>query len=137
MYGTAGAPSPDSIAAPAWEDSFLAEFGVLPVLTYVRETYDATVALALVAQAAGSLDGAVIRDHLRDTGGPPGQVVLGTPAEVADGLRLLADGLHVDYEGVASSLDWDEHGYLRRGHIEVWRFTEDGSIETVETVLFE
>ncbi len=137
MYGTAGAPSPDSIAASAWEDSFLAEFGELPVMTYVRETYDATVALALAAQAAGSLDGTAIRDHLRDMGGPPGQVVPGTAAGVAEALRLLADGGEVDYEGVASSLDWDEHGDLRRGHIEVWRFTEDGSIETVETVLFE
>lgn len=137
MYGTAGAPSPDSIAASAWEDSFLAEFGELPVMTYVRETYDATVALALAAQAAGRLDGAAIRDQLRKVGGPPGQVVLGTAAGVAAALGLLADGREVDYEGVASSLDWDEHGDLRRGHIEVWRFTEDGSIETVETVLFE
>ena len=137
MYGTAGAPSPDSIAAPAWEESFLAEFGKLPVMTYVRETYDATVALALAAQAAGSLDGTAIRDHLRDMGGPPGRVVLGTAAGVAEALRLLADGGEVDYEGVASTLDWDEHGDLQRGHIEVWRFTADGRIETVETVLFE
>ena len=95
------------------------------------------MALALAAQAAGSLDGAAIRDRLRDIGGAPGQVVLGTAAGVAEALRLLADGREVDYEGVASSLDWDEHGDLRRGHIEVWRFTPDGRIETVETVLFE
>jgi ABC-type branched-subunit amino acid transport system substrate-binding protein len=137
MYGTAGAPSPDSVAAPAWEVSFLAEFGALPVMTYVKETYDATVALALAAQAAGSLDGTAIRDRLRGIGGPPGEVVLGTAAGVAEALRLLADGQEVDYEGVASSLDWDGNGDLRRGHIEVWRFTPDGRIETVETVLFE
>ncbi|MCY4371532.1 MAG: ABC transporter substrate-binding protein [bacterium] len=137
MYGTAGAPSPDSVAGPAWEDSFLAEYGELPVMTYVRETYDATVALALAAQAAGSLDGAALRDRLRDIGGPGGQVVLGTAEGAAEALRLLADGRDVDYEGVGSSLDWDEHGDLRRGHIEVWRFTRDGRIETVETVLFE
>ena len=137
MYGTAGAPSPDSVAGPAWDASFLAEFGELPVMTYVRETYDATVALALAAQAAGSLDGAAIRDHLRDLGSPPGQIVLGTAAGVAEALRLLADGREVDYEGVASSLDWDQHGDLRRGYIEVWRFTADRRIETVETVLFE
>ncbi|MCE2530468.1 MAG: ABC transporter substrate-binding protein [Acidimicrobiia bacterium] len=137
MYGTAGAPSPDSIAATAWEDSFLAEFGGLPVMTYVKETYDATVALALAAQAAGRLDGAAVRDQLRNISGPPGQVVLGTAEGVAEALRLLADGREVDYEGVASSLDWDERGDLRRGHIEVWRFTLDGRLETVETVLLE
>lgn len=137
MYGTAGAPSPDSIATTAWEGSFLAEYGEQPSVPYVKETYDATVALALAAQAAGRLDGPAIRDQLRGIGVPPGRVVPGTAAGVAEALRLLADGLHVDYEGVASSLDWDEHGDLRRGHSEVWRFTEDGSIETVETVLFE
>ena len=137
MYGTAGAPSPDSIAAPAWEASFLAEYGELPIMTYVRETYDATVALALAAQAAGSLDGAAIRDRLRHSGGPGAQVVLGTAEGVAEALRLLADGGKIDYEGVGSSLDWDGHGDLRRGHIEVWRFTRDGRIETVETLLFE
>ena len=136
MYGTAGAPSPDSAAASAWEASYLVEYGELPVMTYVRETYDATVALALAAQAAGSLDGAAIRDRLRDIGGPPGEVVLGTAAGVAEALRLLADGREIDYEGIASSLDWDGHGDLQRGHIEVWRFTPDGRIETVETVLF-
>lgn len=98
MYGTAGAPSPDSLAAPAWEAAFLAEFGELPVTTYLRETYDATVALALAAQAARSLDGAAIRDHLRDIGGAAGQVVLGTAAGVAGGLRLLTDGREVDCE---------------------------------------
>ena len=97
---------------------------------------DATIAAALAAQAAGSLDGAAIRDHLRDIGSPPGQVVPGTPGGVADALRLLAEGRQVDYEGVASTLDWDEHGDLREGYIGVWRFTRDEGIEEVETVFF-
>ena len=136
MYGTAGAPSPDSTARPEWEASFGAEYGELPVMTYVKETYDATIALALAAQAAGRLDGEAIRDHLRDIGRPPGQVVLGTAEGVADALRLLAEDREVDYEGVATTLDWDGYGDLERGYIEVWRFTPDGRIEEVETVLF-
>jgi hypothetical protein len=62
MYGTAGPSYPDNIATADWEAAFIAEHGKLPVLAYVKETYDATVALA--AQAAGSVDGAAIRDHL-------------------------------------------------------------------------
>ena len=136
MYGTAGAPTPDSAAAAEWEESFVAEHGGLPAFTYVKETYDATIAVALAAQAAGSLDGGAIRDHLRDIGSPPGQVVLGTPGGVADALRLLAEGRQVDYEGIATTLDWDEKGDLREGYIGVWRFTPDEGIEEVETVFF-
>ncbi|MCY3937851.1 MAG: ABC transporter substrate-binding protein, partial [Chloroflexi bacterium] len=92
---------------------------------------------ALAAQAAGSVDGAAIRDHLRVIGGPPGEAVLGTPAGVADGLRLLAEGREIDYEGAASTLDWDDDGDLRRGHIGIWRFTEDGRIEELDAVFVE
>ncbi len=136
MYGTAGAPTPDSAAAAEWEESFVAEYGEPPAFTYVKETYDATIAVALAAQAAGSLDGAAIRDHLRDIGSPPGQVVPGTPGGVADALRLLAAGRRIDYEGVATTLDWDANGDLREGYIGVWRFTPDEGIEDVETVFF-
>ena len=91
MYGTAGASAPGNDATAEWEAAYIAEYGGLPVLAYVKETYDATVALALAAQAAGSVDGAAIRDHLREIAGPPGRTVLGTPIGVADGLSLLAE----------------------------------------------
>ena len=137
MYGTAGAPAPDSIATVEWGKAFIDEYGGLPVLTYVKETYDATVALALAAQAAGSLDGAVIRDQLRAVAGPPGEAVPGTPAGVAEGLRLLAQGRNIDYEGAANTLDWDENGDLLRGYIGIWRYTQDEGIEELETVFFQ
>ncbi len=137
MYGTAGAPAPDGAATADWNASFVAEYGELPVLTYVKETYDATIALALAAQAAGSLDGPAIRDQLRAIGSAPGEIVLGTPAGVADGLRLLAEGKEIDYDGAANSLDWDDNGDLRRGYIGTWRFTRDERIEELGTTLFE
>ena len=137
MYGTAGASAPNSDAAADWEEAFIARYGQLPVLPYVKETYDATIAIALAAQAAGSVDGPGIRDQLRAIGGPPGPTVLATPAGVANALRLLAEGRDVDYEGAASSLDWDDDGDLRRGYIGVWRFTRDERIEDLEAVLFE
>ena len=73
MYGTASASAPGNAATAEWEAAYIAEYGGLPVLAYVKETYDATVALALAAQAAGSVDGAAIRDHLREIAGPPGR----------------------------------------------------------------
>ena len=136
MYGTAGASAPDNAATADWEAAYIAAYGELPVLAYVKETYDATVALALATQAAGSVEGAAIRDHLRLIAGPPGRTVSGTPSGVAEGLSLLAEGRDVDFDGAASTLDWDENGDLRRGHIGIWRFTLDERIEELDTVAY-
>ena len=137
MHGTGPASAPDNAATADWEAAFIAEYGELPVLAYVKETYDATVALALAAQAAGSLDGAAIRDHLRVIAGPPGRAVPGTPKGVADALTLLTQGHEIDYEGVANMLDWDENGDLRRGYTGTWRFTSDERIEELDIVFHE
>ena len=137
MYGTGPASAPESAASAAWEAAWIAEYGALPVLAYVKEAYDATVALALAAQAAGRLHGATIRDRLRAVGSSPGTVVTAGPSGVADALRILADGGEIDYEGASGSMDWDGNGDLRRGHIGIWRFTEDERIEEVRAVAFE
>ena len=137
MYGTGPATAPESVSSDAWEAAYIAEHGALPVLAYVKETYDATVALALAAQAAGRLDGAAIRDRLRAVGGGPGTVVTAGRQGIADALRILAQGGEIDYEGASGSMDWDENGDLSRGHIGIWRFTEDERIEDVVAVPFE
>ena len=136
MYGTGPATAPDSAASAAWEAAYIAEYGALPVLAYVKETYDAAVALALAAQAAGGVDGAAIRDRLRAVGAGPGAVVTAGPRGVTDALRILAQGGEVDYEGASGSVDWDENGDLRRGHVGIWRFTEDERIEDLDAVAF-
>ncbi len=136
MYGTGPATAPGSRASDAWEAAYVNEYGSLPVLAYVKEVYDATIALALAAEAAGSTGGAAIRDRLRDVGSGPGTVVIAGPRGVAEALRVLSGGGEVDYEGAANSVDWDENGDLRRGHIGIWRFTGDERIEDVRAVTF-
>lgn len=138
MYGTAGAADPASPSKAVWEEAYTAEYGgEAPEYGYAKETYDATVALALAAQAAGSVDGAAIRDRLRAIGSGPGVVVTAGVESIAAGLQVLAEGGEVNYEGAATTLDWDEHGDLRRGYIGVWRFTADEGIEEVEVIPFE
>ena len=137
MYGTAGASAPDNDGTAGWEAAFIAEYGELPVLAYVKETYDATVALALAAQAAGSVEGAAIRDHLREIAGAPGRTVLSTPEGVSEGLGLLAEGRQINFDGAANTMDWDENGDLLRGHVGTWRFTADERIEELAAVPVE
>ena len=137
MYGAAGASAPENAATPEWEAAYIAEYGQLPVLAYVKETYDAVIALALAAQAAGSVDGSAIRDHLRVIAGSPGRTVPGTPTGVADGLSLLDQGQEIDFDGASGTLDWDDNGDLVRGHVGTWRFTSDGRIEELDAIYYE
>ena len=102
------------------------------LLVVVASRVHAAIAIALAAAAAGSLEGAAIRDQLRAIGGAPGEVVIAGPEGVARALEILGDGGEVDYEGASVSLDWDEHGDLLRGHIGIWRFTGDERIEDIE-----
>ena len=134
MYGTGSAHPPHSDATDSWDDAYIAAYGELPVLAYVKETYDATVAIALAAEAAGSVDGEAIRDQLRGIAESPGNPIPGTPAGVADALALLGEGKDIDYEGTSGVLEWDEHGDVRRGFVGVWRFTADGRIEDLESI---
>ena len=136
MYGTAGVAHPGGEAQEAWDRAYREAYGELPVTPYVRATYDAAIAIALAAQAAGSVDGAAIRDQLRAIGAAPGETVIAGPEGVARALERLADGGEVDYEGASVSLDWDEHGDLLRGHIGIWRFTRDERIEDLDAVAY-
>ncbi|MCY3914327.1 MAG: ABC transporter substrate-binding protein [Chloroflexi bacterium] len=137
MYGVAPAAPPASESAARWEAGYVDAYGAPPAGTYVREVYDATIALALAAEAAGSTDGSAIRDQLRAVGGGPGEVVYAGPEGIARALEVLGAGEAVDYDGASGTLDWDENGDLRRGYIGVWRYTTDERIEDVDVVLFE
>lgn len=137
MYGAGPASDSGSESAVAWLEAFLDEYGEPPSIPYVKETYDATIALALAAQAAGSGDGPSIRDQLRRIATAPGDEVIASPESVARGLEILAEGGDIDYVGSATSMEWDEHGDLSSGYSSIWRYTEDGSFEDVEIVSYE
>lgn len=134
MRGTFVATTPANDASNAWSASYLEAHGAPPALAYVKETYDATLALALAAQAAGSGDGAAIRDQLRHISSAPGLVVIPDPESIAAGLQAAGMGADIDYDGAAGPLDWDRRGDSVRGFIGIWEFAEDGSITDLEVI---
>ena len=132
MRGTYVAAAPANDSSRAWDQAYLDEYGGSPGLPYVKEAYDATIALALAAQAAGSTDGAAIRDQLRRIGSAPGLVAIPDPDNLSDALAAAARGEDIDYQGAAGTLDWDEHGDITHGYIGIWEFTEYGTIIDIE-----
>ena len=137
MYGAGPAAPPASESAAAWAAAYVDAYGEPPAGSYVREVYDATIALALAAQVANSTDGTAIRNQLRSVGVAPGQPAIAGPDGIAQALQALADAGQVAYQGASGTLDWDTNGDLRRGHLGIWRFTADEQIEDVETVPYQ
>lgn len=98
-------------------------------ITFVPSVYDATIAVALAAQAADSTEGIAIRDQLR--GISDGEGTAFTADRLAEALAALEQGEDIDYTGAVSSMDWDANGDITRFTIGVWRFAEDGEIEVI------
>ena len=75
---------------------------------FIRETYDATMLLALAIEKAGSADRTAIRDALRAVANPPGEIVL--PGDWAKAKALIAEGKDINYEGATGNVDFDANG---------------------------
>ena len=134
--GTAPGSNPEAPSTMAWNTAYEAEYGAPPALPFVRETYDAVVALALAAEAAGSTGGAAIRDQLGRIGGPGGPTFLADADGVRGALEAVRDGGDIDYVGAATSVDWDAAGDVPSGYVEIWEF-RDGGLATLDTVAFD
>ena len=135
MPGTAQAPGPETPSLAAWQDAYISAYGALPALPFVAESYDAAMVLMLAIEAAGSTDGIAIRDALPIVSSPGGEIVIAGEAGVAAGLAALRDGSDIDYEGAATTLNWNEVGDVTSGYIGIWRYA-DGGIEEVEQIPF-
>ena len=136
MRGTAPIGEPESATLEAWNNAYLLEYGELPTLPFVTESYDAAIALMLAAQAAGSLDGAAIRDALPRIAAPGGEVILPGAEGIARALEILAAGGEINYQGGATTLDWNAVGDVTSGYIGIWQYA-DGGIEEIEAVFFQ
>ncbi len=133
--GTAPGAGPESAALQAWNAAYEAKYGALPTRPFVREAYDATIAIALAAQFAGSTDGAAIRDALAQIGSPGGATFIPGAAGINGAIEALKDGDDINYEGAATTLDWDANGDVTSGFVGIWRYA-GGSIEELEEIPF-
>jgi ABC-type branched-subunit amino acid transport system substrate-binding protein len=136
MKGTAPVGGPENAATQAWDAAFEAEFGALPTRPFVREAYDAVIAIALAAEKAGSNDGAAVRDALREVAGPAGATFIPGAEGVKAAIEAVRAGTDVDFDGAATTLNWDDNGDVTTGFIGIWQY-QGGAIVELETVPFD
>ena len=121
MLGTAPGTLQTDLGS-AFDDAFVAEFGAAYSSPFVREAFDAIIAIGLAAQAAETnTDSAAIRDALRGTSNGPGTVFGPSEDDITAALAAIAAGDDIDYQGASGSVDFNEDGDVTFGAIEVWR----------------
>jgi ABC-type branched-subunit amino acid transport system substrate-binding protein len=117
-----------------FDAEYKAEYGKdVPSAPYVRESYDAVIAIALAAEAAKSTDSSKIRDQLRKVAGPPGDKLGASAADVKQALEAIRAGTDIDFEGASNRQNWDKNGDVLTGGIEIFRIV-GGDFETIKVV---
>jgi ABC-type branched-subunit amino acid transport system substrate-binding protein len=132
--GTRPALPENSAAVTAFYDLYDNSPGTTAHITYEAHNFDATMMCYLGTIAAGSSDGAAIRDVLTAISGPPGQKY--TFMELADAIQALLNGEDIDFDGVAGPIDWDVNGDPSSAIYGVFTYNANGELETVETIVF-
>ncbi len=136
-YGTAPGQDTDNPAYQAFKKAYSEDFGRDRVPPFTASAYDAAVTIGLamaraVAGGASDFTGTVLRDNLRPVSNPPGESVTGGSVDgLIKAMQTIKDGGDVDYSGPSGTVDYDDAGDVKTP-VEVWQFTEDGQIKTVE-----
>ena len=111
---------------------YKAEYGTLPPLPFITNSYDGAAVVGIAAYAAKvkglPLNSANIRDYMRIVANPPGEVI--KPGEFKKAFDMLKAGKPINYEGAAGSVDFDGNGDVITP-IEVWKYNREGEITTV------
>lgn len=125
MKGTA----PASADNPEFLDGLRAFAPDLTEVQFAPQIFDCVNIIALAAEVAGSDDPAAFAPEI------VGVTKDGTKcADFAECQQLIADGQDIDYDGVSGPLEFTEPGEPGTASIEVYTFTEEGALETVDTV---
>jgi branched-chain amino acid transport system substrate-binding protein len=118
-------PSPD-LNSDAFK-RLQARFGNTPVDPYSAQTNDHATLAILAAALAGDASGTAIRDNVRKISQGDGEKV----TSVTDGLKAIAAGRPVNYEGASGPVDFDDIGDIRGTRFRYER-AANGRFELIE-----
>ena len=128
--GTAPAGGNVTEEESGWEADYKRLHGMVDRTGFVREAYDAAIALMLAAEFAGTTDGRAIRDALPLVAAGPGKRYAASADGVAAALAAIRSGVAIDLDGQATDLDWDENGDITSSLMGIWQIS-GGEIEDV------
>ncbi|MFC6794104.1 ABC transporter substrate-binding protein [Halobaculum halobium] len=119
--------------ASLYEDEYDRAPGV-----FNAHAYDASAVSLLANVKAGENDGDVIKEEMRAVANPNDGMEV-TPGNLAEGLRAVANGDDVYYQGASSSVDFDENGDMTAVTYAFLQYNTDveGNVETISTIDFE
>ncbi|SEO72047.1 Tat (twin-arginine translocation) pathway signal sequence [Halogranum amylolyticum] len=133
---TGTAPQPSGPAADAFASAYNDEYGRDPSV-FNAHSYDAAATLILANAWAGENSGTAVRDAMREIANPEGTEV--TIENLAEGVKMAANGEAINYAGASSAVDFDDNGDMKAVSYSVWQFAPDSEsgIEVVDTIQFE
>ena len=101
----------------------------LTEFSYLAESYDAVILLALAAEQAGNDSGQAISENLQSvsTGGE-------AVTDYAAGLAAIKAGKDVDYNGFSGPIEFDENGDPTGASIGIYQYGTDGTNALIEVV---
>ncbi len=105
----------------AFNESLLEVDPELTDFAYGAQAYDATMLVALAAQAAGCADGASIAEFLPQVAGNGGEQC----STWADCVALLDAGTDIDFQGVTGPVDFNEFGDPAEGTISINEYSSN------------
>ncbi|GAA1468833.1 ABC transporter substrate-binding protein [Nocardiopsis exhalans] len=123
---TGVAPGADN---PEFNDGLRDFAPELDVFQFAPQVFDCVTAIALAAEAAGSVNGSDYVEHLPEISRPEGTECFSF-AECRD---LINDGEDIDFQGTSGNIDFDDNGDPTAATFEVFHFGDDG----YETLGFE
>ena len=106
---------PGSLGEGAQLFKSVAEAGGINPSVYVGESYDAAALIVLAMQAGNSSDKGSIAENIMSVANAPGEKIMA--GEIAKGLKLLASGKDIDYQG-ATDVTFTDVGEAEGAFIE-------------------
>lgn len=125
--GTVQAADYERASFRQFAEDYKEAYGEPPPYPYMDTTYDAVAAAGLAIGKAVADDVEItpfnLRDRLRPTANPPGEVV--SVGEFLNAFGLMKEGKDIDFSGAAGEVNFDEFGEVVTP-IEIWKFTKTG-----------
>ncbi len=127
-FGTSSGTEPTK-STEYFNANYKAFSDIDPAAPAADRSYDAGALVGLAIAIAGAPDPAKLPDALRKAVDPAGEPVYAGKEELAKGLKLIAEGKPIRYEGVIGPVNFDQFGDIS-GPFRLWQIV-DGKVTTV------